>query len=106
MYLWITDAHAGKVMKFDPMTGKLLLTLGSPGSGINPIQFGSVADIAFDAEGSVYISDGDGGVNARIMKLDSSYKLVWVVGNNGTVTPAASAFASPHSLDYDPTTHR
>lgn len=106
MYLWVTDSHAGKVMKFDPMTGKLLVTLGSHGTDISPVQFGSVADVAFDAEGSVYISDGDGGVNSRILKLDSSLKLVWAVGNNGTVTPEVAAFESPHSLDYDPTTHR
>lgn len=106
MFLWVTDSHAGKVMKFEPTTGKLLVTLGSPGTGISPIQFGSVADIAFDADGSLYISDGDGGVNARIMKLDSSFEVVWVVGNNGTVAPAAGPFESPHSLDYDPTTRR
>eukprot|EP01043_Picozoa_sp_COSAG02_P079444 COSAG02_NODE_18383_length_942_cov_1.027284_1_plen_164_part_10 len=92
MFLWVTDSHAGKVMKFEPMTGKLLVTLGSHGTGISPIQFGSVADIAFDADGSLYISDGDGGANARIMKLDSSFKVVWVVGNNGTVAPAAAPF--------------
>jgi hypothetical protein len=28
-------------------------------------------------------------------------QLVWAVGNNGTVSPAAAPFASPHSLDYD-----
>jgi|EP01046_Picozoa_sp_COSAG06_P038054 hypothetical protein len=106
-FLWITDTRGSKVSKFDPASGKLLASLGSHGTGLHPeIQFGSVADVAFDASGAVYISDGDGGVDSRIMKLDSSLKLEWAVGNNGTVTPAATPFASPHSLDYDPTTHR
>ena len=104
--LWITDSHNSKVHKFDPATGKLLATLGTHGTALHPLQFGSVADIAFDAEGNLYISDGDGGVDARIMKLDPSHKLLWAVGNNGTVSPPASAFASPHSLDYDASTHR
>lgn len=97
-YLWVTDAGAGKVHKFDATTGKLLLTVGSKGTGLAPLQFGSVADVAFDDEGSVYISDGDGGVNARILKLDSKLELVWAVGNNGTVASKYGPFKSPHSI--------
>ena len=36
--------------------------------------------MAFDTEGGVYVSDGDGGSNARIAKLDAGLKTVWVVG--------------------------
>ena len=71
-YLWMTDSAHSLVRKFNPATGKLLATLGSKGTALKPaIEFGSVADIAFDTAGAIYISDGDGGINSRIMKLDS-----------------------------------
>ena len=99
-FLWVTDAGAGKISKFDAHTGKLLATLGSHGTAISPVQFGSVADIAFDAAGAIYISDGDGGCNALILKLDgTTMKVLWAVGNNGTV-PNQTPFKSPHSLAY------
>jgi DNA-binding beta-propeller fold protein YncE len=99
-YLWVTDAKGSVVHKFLAATGQLLATIGEHGTGLAPtLQFGSVADIAFDAHGAVYISDGDGGCNARVIKLDKSLKLLWAVGNNGTVTNP-NPFKSPHSLAY------
>ncbi len=29
----------------------------------------SVADVAFDGDGAIYIGDGDGGVNNRVVKV-------------------------------------
>lgn len=56
--LWVTDSGKGRVRWYEPATGELLGSLGTKGSSIDPLEFGSVADIAFDAEGGVYISDG------------------------------------------------
>ena len=98
--LWVTDSAASAVLKFDPANGKLLSTMGSKGTGVDPLQFGSVADVSFSSKGDVFISDGDGGINARVIKLNSAMQVQWINGNNGTVTPA-EVFASPHSLDYD-----
>ena len=74
--LWVTDTKSHTVNKYDAATGKLLLTLGTAGksgNGTNPVQFGSVADVAFDSSGNLFISDGDGGENNRVMKLAGSH---------------------------------
>jgi hypothetical protein len=101
-YLWVTDTGSHDVKKYDSVTGNLLLTLGTTGhsgNGTDPIQFGSVADISFDNNGSIYISDGDGGENHRVVKLsgENGNKVQWIAGNNGAVS---AQFSSPHSLAY------
>lgn len=77
-FLWTTDSGASTVSKWDPATGSRLATIGSKGTGLHPLQFGSVADVAFDTSGGVYISDGDGGINARVVKLDKNLAVVYV----------------------------
>ena len=47
----------------------------------------------------MYIVDGDGGMNNRLVKLDSSRKVVWSVGTLGT---KPSQFYIPHSVEIDP----
>jgi sugar lactone lactonase YvrE len=100
--LWVTDTKDHDVKKYDSVTGKLLLrigTTGTAGNGTDPIQFGSVADIAFDSSGNIYISDGDGGVNNRVMKLSGdTHAVQWIAGNGGEVK---EQFSSPHSIAYD-----
>lgn len=61
----------------------------------------SCADLAFDGDGNIYVGDGDGGVNNRVVKLDKNFNVVWVAGNgvNGT------AFISPHSVAYESKRH-
>ena len=104
--LWTTDAGNATVSKWDPTNGARLATVGAgKGTATHPLQFGSVADVAFDDSGAVYISDGDGGVNARVLKLDASLELVWANGNNGTLATNV-AWASPHSLAYDASADR
>ena len=77
-FLWTTDSAASTVSKWDPATGARLATIGSKGTGLHPLQFGSVADVAFDATGAVYVSDGDGGINARVAKLDKTMAVACV----------------------------
>lgn len=46
--------------------------LGSPGkagSSLGPIQFDQPAEIFLHSSGEIYIVDGDGGINNRLMKL-------------------------------------
>lgn len=104
-FLWTTDSAGSSVSKWDPKTKTRVTSLGTRGQGLHPLQFGSVADLAFDNDGAIYISDGDGGINARVLKLDGSFSLVWANGNNGTVTDNIQ-WASPHSIAYDPNGHR
>ena len=71
---------------------------GTEGSGLDPLQFGNVADVATDDSGNVWISDGDGGINNRVLQLknDSSLGVARVIdGSNG-----AGVFSSPHSITY------
>jgi hypothetical protein len=100
-WIWITDSQNCTVQAFDP-SGRRLALLGSPGvcsHNLYPLQFGSVADITSDSNGNIYISDGDGGVNDRVVKLNRDLRLEWSVGLNST-GPGPSQFSSPHSLAY------
>lgn len=51
---------------------KVLGTPGTPGSSLTPLQFGNVADVGFDRDGMMYIADGDGGLNNRLVELNTS----------------------------------
>jgi len=97
--VWITDSANCTVQSFD-VFGTRLNLLGDPGvcdNSTEPLHFGNVADVASDFAGNIYISDGDGGVNNRVVKLDSNLRLVWSVGKLGT---GPGEFHSPHSLAY------
>jgi len=103
-FLWVTDMGDYTVKKFDGKTGELLLVIGvngTSGTGINPLQFGNVSDIAFSPDHStVFIADGDclclsGGSNHRVVAVSTkTLEVQWVVGNDGT-------FQNPHAVSYD-----
>jgi DNA-binding beta-propeller fold protein YncE len=101
--LWVADIAAFTIKSFDA-AGNLLKTVGTPGvggSGLTPIQFSAPADVAIDAATStLFVSDGDGGSNSRVVALDmsASYKTKWAVGGAGS---APGKFSSPHSVAWD-----
>lgn len=98
--IWVTDSRNCTVQAFD-VFGKQLALLGSPGvcdHSLYPLHFGNVADVTSDGT-NLYISDGDGGVNDRILKLDADLNLVWSVGANSTGTKPGE-FNSPHSIAW------
>jgi hypothetical protein len=78
-------------------------TCGEGGSGLNPVQFDKVTDIAFDSKGLRWISDGDlGGLNNRVLQLDRNGNVlqVWSApGNRPGSGPRE--FNLPHALDID-----
>jgi hypothetical protein len=43
--------------------------MGEAGSGVNPLQFDQPAEIFVHSSGEIYIVDGDGGINNRLIKL-------------------------------------
>ena len=93
-------------MKQFSYEGKSLGSIGhcdrEGGSGLDPLQFDKVTDIAWDALGKVYISDGDlGGKNNRIVVLDSRLSLldVWNLDNKPGDKP--KQFNLPHRLAVD-----
>ena len=59
-------------MKQYSPAGKLLQVLGTPGkagSGLNPLEFDQPAEVYVHSSGEIYIVDGDGGMNNRLIKL-------------------------------------
>ena len=67
------DLFGHTVKSFSP-TGKLKVTLGVPnqaGTALTPhYEFDHVADLAISETGEVYVVDGDGGMNNRLLKLN------------------------------------
>ncbi|XP_072034799.1 NHL repeat-containing protein 3-like isoform X2 [Amphiura filiformis] len=103
--IWLTDLgddlSGHTVKRFSP-TGKLELVLGTPnqaGTALKPnYQFDQVADLAISDNGEVYVVDGDGGVNNRLLKLDKDFHLKWHIGSIGN---SSSQFHIPHSVELD-----
>ena len=94
--VWVTDTKRHQVFKFSSK-GKLLMTLGTanvPGTGKN--QFDKPTDIAFGANGDLYISDGYG--NSRVVVLTSKGKFIrsW-----GTAGRKPKQFDTPHTILVD-----
>jgi hypothetical protein len=117
--IWVTDmappspsapavVPQGHCVKEFNETGQLLSTIGacgyaSRGSGLDPVQFDKVTDIAFDAQGKRWISDGDvGGLNNRVLQLDAGGKVlqVWSAPDNQPGS-GPGQFHLPHALDID-----
>ncbi|KAM9319862.1 NHL repeat-containing protein 3 [Gastrophryne carolinensis] len=102
--IWITDVGQGKyghTVKQYSMSGKLLTVLGTAGiagSSLLPLQFDQPADVFVKANGDVYIVDGDGGVNNRLLMLTEEFNVQWTMGVKGT---KPGEFYIPHSVEVD-----
>ncbi|CAM4728553.1 unnamed protein product [Leuciscus chuanchicus] len=102
--LWITDVGNGPfghtVKQYSP-TGKLLQVLGSPGkagSSLSPLQFDQPAEIFIHSSGEIYIVDGDGGLNNRLIKLSPDLQVLWMHAERGS---GLAQFYIPHSVAVD-----
>ncbi|KAI1903340.1 hypothetical protein AGOR_G00026190 [Albula goreensis] len=102
--IWITDVGNGpyghSIKQYSP-AGKLLQVLGSPGkagSGVNPLQFDQPAEIFVHSSGEIYIVDGDGGMNNRLIKLSKDLQVMWMHGEKGS---GMAEFYIPHSVAVD-----
>jgi hypothetical protein len=98
--IWVIDRASRMVVKFDT-AGKVLLTLGrrpeaigergssagygrqagGPGSGVAGDNFNQPTDVAWDAAGNIFVSDGFG--NNRIAKFDKTGKFIKTWGQTG-----------------------
>jgi peptidylamidoglycolate lyase len=94
--VWVTDTALHQVFKFSH-DGKLLLTLGTERSaGVDATHFNRPTDIAFAADGSIFVSDGYG--NSRIAKFSAEGQFVLDWGRKGT---GPGEFDTPHSVVVD-----
>jgi len=94
--VWTTDASSSMVYKFKP-DGTLLMKIeigGQPAACSN--NFCSTTDIAFAADGHLFIADGYR--NARILEYTADGKKVNEWGRAGT---GPGEFRLPHSIQID-----
>src|SRR5258707_12505905 len=109
--IWVTDKGSDMVVKFNPR-GRVTMVFGrkqeasdretAPLERPNPPlphedgRFRQVTDVAFDAAGNAYISDGY--INSRVAKVDRNGKWVKSWGSKGA---KPGEFNTPHSIAAD-----
>jgi streptogramin lyase len=90
-----TKGH--QVFKFSP-EGRLLMTLGKPGGAAEPDYFYQPNDILVARNGDIFVSEGHGGANSRILKFSKDGTFIKSVGKKGT---GPGEFDQPHALAMD-----
>jgi hypothetical protein len=108
--LWAVDEGSNMVIKFSP-EGRVLMLIGrrpeshgmvatppagTPEPPAQPYVLNRPTDVAWDAAGNIYISDGYG--NARVVKYDKNGRFVKSFGTHGT---EPGQFNTPHSIAAD-----
>jgi DNA-binding beta-propeller fold protein YncE len=109
--IWVTDKGSDMVIKFNP-EGRVVMVFGrkqeasddgtgplkKPSPPLPPIDgmFRQVTDVAWDAAGNAYISDGY--VNSRIAKVDKDGNWLKSWGEPGD---KPGQFNTPHSIAVD-----
>ncbi len=109
--IWVTDKGSDMVIKFNP-EGRVVLVFGrkqeASDEGTEPLKhvkpplpavdgmFRQVTDVAWDATGNAYISDGY--INSRIAKVDKDGNWVKSWGEPGD---QSGQFNVPHSIAVD-----
>jgi streptogramin lyase len=86
-----------QVFKFSP-DGKLLLTLGKKGGAAAPDYFYQPNDVVTAPNGDIFVAEGHGAGNNRILKFDKTGKFIKEWGKLGT---APGEFDQPHALALD-----
>jgi DNA-binding beta-propeller fold protein YncE len=90
-----TKGH--QVFKFSP-EGKLLLTLGKPGGAADPDFFYQPNDVLVAPNGDIFVSEGHGGANSRVLKFSRDGKFMTAFGKKGS---GPGEMDQPHALAMD-----
>ena len=109
--IWAVDEGANMVIKFTP-DGRVAMVLGhrpesvegvpvTPGFGVEPppaepYTFNRPTDVAWDAAGDIFVSDGYG--NSRVAKYDKNGRFIASVGTHGS---ALGQLNLPHTMATD-----
>jgi DNA-binding beta-propeller fold protein YncE len=109
--IWAVDEGTNMVIKFNPQ-GKVMMVLGrrpeavegilvTPGFGgpvapAEPYVFNRPTDVAWDAAGDIFVSDGYG--NSRVVKYDKNGRYISSVGTRGSEPGQLNL---PHTLAAD-----
>jgi sugar lactone lactonase YvrE len=95
-HLWTTDDGSHLVLKLD-RSGSILLVLGRINTGAEADWlFNKPADVAFAANGDIYVADGYG--NSRVVKFDRDGNYIKAWGKYGSGT---GEFNLPHTVAID-----
>jgi DNA-binding beta-propeller fold protein YncE len=104
--IWVTDCPfrsapgsgvGHQVFKFSP-EGTVLMTLGKAGGGSGAEGFFQPNDVVTAENGDIFVAEGHGGDNARIVKFDRNGKYITEFGKKGT---GPVEFDQPHALAFD-----
>ncbi len=109
--IWAVDEGANMVIKFNP-EGRVVMLIGrkpeavagleetpapgTPPPPARPYVLNRPTDIAWDAAGNIFISDGYG--NSRVVKYDRNGRFVKEVGTKG---PLPGQMSTPHAIATD-----
>lgn len=94
--IWAVDVDGHFVVKFSPQ-GRVQLILGRKARpGTNDSSFNRPTDVAFAANGDIYVSDGY--VNSRMMKFSKEGRFIKTWGKKGT---GPSEFNLVHAVAVD-----
>jgi DNA-binding beta-propeller fold protein YncE len=109
--IWVTDKGSDMVVKFNP-EGRVVMLFGrkqeASDEGTGPVKharpplppvdgyFRQVTDVAWDAAGNTYISDGY--INSRVAKVDKNGNWIMSWGEPGS---GPGQFNVPHSIAVD-----
>ena len=113
--VWITDMAGdlaageayGHCIKQFTYIGKFIQSIGhcgynTNGSGIDPVEFDRVTDLAINSMGNIYVTDGDiGGINNRVLVFDPNHNLIDVWNKENNPGSAPLQFNLPHSIRID-----
>jgi len=109
--IWVVDEGTNLVIKFNPQ-GRVVMVLGhrpdvvtgalaTPAGPPSPAQkyiFGRPTDVAWDAQGDIFVSDGY--VNNRVVKYDKDGRFLAQVGSEKAGN-GSGQFNLPHGIAVD-----